>query len=104
MYRTTAVTSHTVRSLLAAAVPTIKDTSSAAARGKGPLKNSSDVINAAKKIAEAGSRMDKLARAVADQALSSRRSGFSVGLRPFRRTQKVSSEGPFELEARGGAA
>ncbi|KAK7161442.1 hypothetical protein R3I94_004201 [Phoxinus phoxinus] len=36
-------------------------------RGKGPLKNSSDVINAAKKIAEAGSRMDKLARAVADQ-------------------------------------
>ncbi|MBN3283767.1 CTNA2 protein, partial [Polyodon spathula] len=37
------------------------------AKGKGPLKNSSDVINAAKKIAEAGSRMDKLARAVADQ-------------------------------------
>ncbi|MGH0165116.1 UNVERIFIED_CONTAM: hypothetical protein FKN15_057381 [Acipenser sinensis] len=37
--------------------------------GKGPLKNSSDVINAAKKIAEAGSRMDKLARAVADQGL-----------------------------------
>ncbi|RMC14540.1 hypothetical protein DUI87_09637 [Hirundo rustica rustica] len=36
-------------------------------RGKGPLKNTSDVINAAKKIAEAGSRMDKLARAVADQ-------------------------------------
>uniref|UniRef100_A0A8C6KC68 Catenin alpha-2 n=1 Tax=Nothobranchius furzeri TaxID=105023 RepID=A0A8C6KC68_NOTFU len=36
-------------------------------RGKGPLKNSSDVINAAKKIAEAGSRMDKLSRAVADQ-------------------------------------
>uniref|UniRef100_A0A8C9FJ16 Catenin alpha-2 n=1 Tax=Pavo cristatus TaxID=9049 RepID=A0A8C9FJ16_PAVCR len=34
---------------------------------KGPLKNTSDVINAAKKIAEAGSRMDKLARAVADQ-------------------------------------
>lgn len=31
------------------------------------MKNSSDVINAAKKIAEAGSRMDKLARAVADQ-------------------------------------
>lgn len=38
-------------------------------RGKGPLKNTSDVINAAKKIAEAGSRMDKLARAVADQVL-----------------------------------
>ncbi|XP_041054042.1 catenin alpha-2 isoform X2 [Carcharodon carcharias] len=36
-------------------------------RGKGPLKNTSDVINAAKKIAEAGSRMDKLARAAADQ-------------------------------------
>lgn len=39
-------------------------------RGKGPLKNTSDVINAAKKIAEAGSRMDKLARAVADQVIS----------------------------------
>ncbi|KAG8591099.1 hypothetical protein GDO81_000024 [Engystomops pustulosus] len=38
-----------------------------ARRGKGPLKNTSDVINAAKKIAEAGSRMDKLARNVADQ-------------------------------------
>lgn len=38
-------------------------------RGKGPLKNTSDVINAAKKIAEAGSRMDKLARAVADQVI-----------------------------------
>lgn len=42
-------------------------------RGKGPLKNSSDVINAAKKIAEAGSRMDKLARAVADQVAPRRR-------------------------------
>uniref|UniRef100_A0A8C9QHT9 Catenin alpha-2 n=1 Tax=Spermophilus dauricus TaxID=99837 RepID=A0A8C9QHT9_SPEDA len=38
-------------------------------RGKGPLKNTSDVINAAKKIAEAGSRMDKLARAL-DSATS----------------------------------
>uniref|UniRef100_A0A8C8SSW5 Catenin alpha-1 n=1 Tax=Pelusios castaneus TaxID=367368 RepID=A0A8C8SSW5_9SAUR len=35
-------------------------------RGKGPLKNTSDVISAAKKIAEAGSRMDKLGRAIAD--------------------------------------
>lgn len=33
------------------------------------MKNTSDVINAAKKIAEAGSRMDKLARAVADQVM-----------------------------------
>lgn len=33
------------------------------------MKNTSDVINAAKKIAEAGSRMDKLARAVADQVI-----------------------------------
>uniref|UniRef100_A0A673ILA5 Catenin alpha-1-like n=1 Tax=Sinocyclocheilus rhinocerous TaxID=307959 RepID=A0A673ILA5_9TELE len=32
-----------------------------------PLKNTSDVISAAKKIAEAGSRMDKLGRAIADQ-------------------------------------
>lgn len=36
-------------------------------RGKGPLKNTSDVISAAKKIAEAGSRMDKLGRTIADQ-------------------------------------
>lgn len=35
-------------------------------RGKGPLKNTSDVIGAAKKIAEAGSRMDKLGRTIAD--------------------------------------
>uniref|UniRef100_A0A4W6CV57 Catenin alpha-1 n=1 Tax=Lates calcarifer TaxID=8187 RepID=A0A4W6CV57_LATCA len=35
-------------------------------RGKGPLKNTSDVISAAKKIAEAGSRMDKLGRTIAD--------------------------------------
>ena len=38
-----------------------------ALRGKGPLKNTSDVISAAKKIAEAGSRMDKLGRTIADQ-------------------------------------
>uniref|UniRef100_A0A8C8H524 Catenin alpha-1 n=1 Tax=Oncorhynchus tshawytscha TaxID=74940 RepID=A0A8C8H524_ONCTS len=36
-------------------------------QGKGPLKNTSDVISAAKKIAEAGSRMDKLGRTIADQ-------------------------------------
>uniref|UniRef100_H3A7V2 Catenin alpha 3 n=2 Tax=Latimeria chalumnae TaxID=7897 RepID=H3A7V2_LATCH len=35
-------------------------------RGKGPLKNTSDVINAAKMISEAGSRMDKLARQIAN--------------------------------------
>ncbi|XP_044136826.1 catenin alpha-1 [Bufo gargarizans] len=35
-------------------------------RGKGPLKNTSDVISAAKKIAEAGSRMDKLGRTIGD--------------------------------------
>ena len=35
-------------------------------RGKGPLKNTSGVISPAKKIAEAGSRMDKRGRTVAD--------------------------------------
>ncbi|XP_054889941.1 catenin alpha-1 [Poeciliopsis prolifica] len=35
-------------------------------RGKGPLKNTSDVIKAAKKIAEAGTKMDKLGRSIAD--------------------------------------
>ncbi|XP_025242836.1 catenin alpha-1 isoform X8 [Theropithecus gelada] len=42
-------------------------------RGKGPLKNTSDVISAAKKIAEAGSRMDRLGRTIAnhvDSAMS----------------------------------
>ncbi|XP_030308957.1 catenin alpha-3 [Calypte anna] len=36
-------------------------------RGRGPLKNTSDVINAAKMISESGSRMDILARLIADQ-------------------------------------
>uniref|UniRef100_UPI00358F2A9A catenin alpha-2-like n=1 Tax=Myxine glutinosa TaxID=7769 RepID=UPI00358F2A9A len=36
-------------------------------RGKGPLKNTSDVISAAKNIADLGSNMDKLARSIADQ-------------------------------------
>uniref|UniRef100_A0A8D2AVZ0 Catenin alpha-1 n=1 Tax=Sciurus vulgaris TaxID=55149 RepID=A0A8D2AVZ0_SCIVU len=35
-------------------------------RGKGPLKNTADVISAAKKIAEAGIRMDKLGQTIAD--------------------------------------
>lgn len=35
-------------------------------RGKGPLKTTMDVINAAKKIADAGSKLDKLARDIAD--------------------------------------
>ncbi|KAJ8026040.1 Catenin alpha-2 [Holothuria leucospilota] len=36
-------------------------------RGKGPLKSTMDVISAAKKIADAGSKLDKLARDIADQ-------------------------------------
>ncbi|XP_075614967.1 catenin alpha-3 isoform X4 [Balearica regulorum gibbericeps] len=36
-------------------------------RGRGPLKNTSDVINAAKMISESGSRMDSLARLIANQ-------------------------------------
>jgi catenin alpha len=36
-------------------------------RGKGPLKPTMAVINAAKKISEAGTKLDKLARQVADQ-------------------------------------
>ncbi|XP_054688064.1 catenin alpha-3 isoform X2 [Grus americana] len=36
-------------------------------RGRGPLKNTSDVINAAKMISESGSRMDILARLIANQ-------------------------------------
>ncbi|XP_049711970.1 catenin alpha-3 isoform X2 [Elephas maximus indicus] len=36
-------------------------------RGKGPLKHTTDVIYAAKMISESGSRMDVLARQIADQ-------------------------------------
>lgn len=36
-------------------------------RGKGPLQTTMAVINAAKKISEAGTKLDKLARQVADQ-------------------------------------
>jgi len=36
-------------------------------RGRGQLKTTMDVINAAKKISEAGTKLDKLARAIADQ-------------------------------------
>merc|ERR1719334_2206917 len=36
-------------------------------RGRGNLKTTMDVINAAKKISEAGTKLDKLARAIADQ-------------------------------------
>ncbi|NXY16112.1 CTNA3 protein, partial [Atrichornis clamosus] len=36
-------------------------------RGRGPLKHTADVINAAKTISESGSRMDVLARLIADQ-------------------------------------
>ncbi|XP_072851279.2 catenin alpha-3 isoform X2 [Pogona vitticeps] len=36
-------------------------------RGRGPLKNTSDVINAAKMISESGSRMDMLARLISNQ-------------------------------------
>ncbi|XP_052831828.1 catenin alpha-2 isoform X1 [Octopus bimaculoides] len=36
-------------------------------RGRGPLKSTMDVINAAKKISEAGTQMDKMAKTIADQ-------------------------------------
>ncbi|NXA90185.1 CTNA3 protein, partial [Melanocharis versteri] len=36
-------------------------------RGRGPLKHTADVINAAKMISESGSRMDVLARLIAEQ-------------------------------------
>ncbi|XP_076372285.1 catenin alpha-like [Tachypleus tridentatus] len=36
-------------------------------RGKGPLKTTMDVINAAKRISEFGTKMDKLAKTIADQ-------------------------------------
>ncbi|XP_022288186.1 catenin alpha-2-like isoform X2 [Crassostrea virginica] len=36
-------------------------------RGRGPLKSTMDVINAAKKISEAGIMLDKLAKQIADQ-------------------------------------
>lgn len=41
-------------------------------RGRGPLKTTMDVINAAKKISEAGTKLDKLSRQIADQCPESR--------------------------------
>jgi catenin alpha len=35
--------------------------------GRGPLQTTMAVINAAKRISEAGTKLDKLARAIADQ-------------------------------------
>lgn len=40
-------------------------------RGKGPLKTTMDVINAAKKISELGTKLDRLARQLADQCTES---------------------------------
>jgi len=40
-------------------------------RGRGPLKTTMDVINAAKRISEAGTKLDKLARAIADRCVES---------------------------------
>ncbi|KAL7637222.1 UNVERIFIED_CONTAM: hypothetical protein RMT77_011934 [Armadillidium vulgare] len=41
-------------------------------RGRGPLKTTMDVISAAKKISEAGTKLDKLARQIAEQCPESR--------------------------------
>ncbi|CAL4059810.1 unnamed protein product [Meganyctiphanes norvegica] len=41
-------------------------------RGRGNLKTTMDVINAAKKISEAGTKLDKLSRQIADQCPESR--------------------------------
>ena len=38
-------------------------------RGRGPLKSTMDVINAAKKISEAGTKLDALANKIADQVI-----------------------------------
>merc|ERR1711992_270729 len=40
-------------------------------RGKGRLKTTIDVIEAAQKISEAGTKLDKLARAIADRCVES---------------------------------
>ncbi|KHJ46462.1 vinculin family protein [Trichuris suis] len=40
-------------------------------RGRGPLKNTMDVINAAKKISEAGSKLNALAKQIADECVES---------------------------------
>ncbi|XP_069178815.1 catenin alpha [Procambarus clarkii] len=41
-------------------------------RGRGPLKTTMDVIHAAKKISEAGTKLDKLSKEIADQCPESR--------------------------------
>lgn len=45
----------------------IKDYTFIFYRGRGPLKTTMDVINAAKKISEAGTNLDKLTKQIAHQ-------------------------------------
>lgn len=67
-------------------------------RGKGPLKNTSNVINAAKKIAEAGSRMDKLGRKIADQVSSTRMTSLFSVLTMFHLKNRIPLRPPGESQ------
>nr|XP_033796352.1 catenin alpha-3 isoform X2 [Geotrypetes seraphini] len=75
-------------------------------RGRGPLKSTSDVINAAKSISEAGSRMDMLARQIANQCpdLSCKQDllAYLEQIKLYSHQLKICSQVKAELQNLGG--
>ncbi|XP_029465577.1 catenin alpha-3 isoform X3 [Rhinatrema bivittatum] len=75
-------------------------------RGRGPLKSTSDVINAAKSISEAGSRMDMLARQIAnqcpDQSCKQDLLAYLEQIKLYSHQLKICSQVKAELQNLGG--
>ncbi|NXQ16111.1 CTNA3 protein, partial [Peucedramus taeniatus] len=74
-------------------------------RGRGPLKHTSDVINAAKVISESGSRMDILARLIADQANQSCKQdllAYLEEIKLYSHQLKICSQVKAEIQNLGG--
>ncbi|NXQ04621.1 CTNA3 protein, partial [Vidua macroura] len=74
-------------------------------RGRGPLKHTSDVINAAKVISESGSRMDVLARLIADQANQSCKQdllAYLEQIKLYSHQLKICSQVKAEIQNLGG--
>ncbi|XP_075614964.1 catenin alpha-3 isoform X1 [Balearica regulorum gibbericeps] len=75
-------------------------------RGRGPLKNTSDVINAAKMISESGSRMDSLARLIAnqcpDQSCKQDLLAYLEQIKLYSHQLKICSQVKAEIQNQGG--
>uniref|UniRef100_A0A4W3GCA6 Catenin alpha 3 n=1 Tax=Callorhinchus milii TaxID=7868 RepID=A0A4W3GCA6_CALMI len=75
-------------------------------RGRGPLKHISDVINAAKTISESGSRMDILARQIANQCqdLSCKHDllAYLEQIKLYSHQLKICSQVKAEIQSLGG--